>query len=108
MHIHRRAFIKLMAKGATLSSFVPFVLKSRKVSGQHLARSRGVLSRDEAATDGSNIDPSVVGEMLRRAINAFTDGKGWRALFPTYVPGERIGIKISTINPDVSESGSQL
>ena len=98
MHIRRRAFIKLIAKGTALLSLGPLMLKG-SAWAKGLARSRVVISRNEAVTDGPNIVRDVVREMLRRAIDAFTDGEGWSAIFPTYVPGEKIGIKISTINP---------
>lgn len=65
--ICRRSFIKAMVRGTTLSPFIPFMLK-RKAWSKEGIRSRVVISRDDAATDGPNINCDVVRKMLRRAI----------------------------------------
>jgi uncharacterized protein (DUF362 family) len=56
------------------------------------------VARDDSATDGPKIDIMVVGSLLDEAVNALTDGQGWKAIFPFIKSEHRIAIKVNAMS----------
>ncbi len=87
--------------GLAVASSIPGLARSAIDTGKQL--SKVVIARHpDAVLGASNFDPSIVGELINRAIMEFTGqeapGLAWGQIFPGLTAGSVIGIKVNCIN----------
>jgi uncharacterized protein (DUF362 family) len=97
----RREFVKAAAAGAVGVALAGLPSGRSEAEPKYPHWGKAVLVRDEAATEGPNINRKIVQEMLEEAVKVLTDGGGWQSLFSSYKTGEKVGIKVNCQWPRV-------
>jgi len=100
--ITRREFVKIAAAGAAGLALMGLPPGKADAVEKYPHWGEVVVIRDDAATQGPNVNLKVVQSMLDEAIRAFTRGGGWPSLIPSYNTGETVGIKVNCAVPMVS------
>jgi uncharacterized protein (DUF362 family) len=98
----RREFVKTAAAGAAGLALMGLPSKQIEAVEKYDHWGEVVVIRDEAATQGPEVNFKVVQSMLDDAIQAFTKGGGWPSLIPSYKTGETVGIKVNCQIPLMS------
>lgn len=111
--LSRREFIRSASLAATAAAALPstfgsFFIISRRATAQPppLDQVRVVVSRDESAHTGSQINTDyvkvVMDEAIRRLTGIFETGEAYKSSFPGITLDSVIGIKINSINTPLS------
>lgn len=103
--VSRRDFLRI---GATVSAglLANSIIPTYGSNAHPLDTSRVVVVTDEAVLDGWNIQQDIVRIMVDAGIRALTGTdalpEAWLTVFPDLSPSLSIGLKINTINQDLS------
>ena len=93
----RREFVKTTAVGTAGLAFMNWAKAEVQANQKYPYWGKVVVARDDSATDGPKINTQVVSSLLEEAVNALTDGQGWRAIFPVIKPEDTVAIKINAM-----------
>jgi len=95
--ISRRDFLKVAAAGTAGLALTGWPPSQTYAIQKYPHWAKVVVARDDAATEGPNINSPIVRSLLNEAINVLTEGGGWQSLFPSYKAGETVAIKVNCI-----------
>jgi uncharacterized protein (DUF362 family) len=95
----RREFMKTSAVGAAGLAFMNLPKAEAQANQKYPYWGKVVVARDDSATDGPRINTKVIGPLLDESVNALTDGRGWKGIFPAIKSGDKVAIKMNSYNP---------
>ena len=93
----RRDFLRATAASTAGLAFLNWPIKKTEAVEKYPHWGEVVVVRDDAATEGANVEGKVVRSMLDEAVRVLTDGRGWPSLFPSVKPEDTVGIKVNTV-----------